>query len=84
MKYTVLWTYDAEQELAAIWLNASDRAEITAASSAIDRALSVNPLDQGESREGAIRVMFRGALAVEFEVLPDDRIVYVLSVWRIR
>ncbi len=83
MIYTVLWTRNAEQKLAAIWLAASDRAAVTAAAHRIDQLLRNDPDQQGESRDQGRRVLVDPPLGVMFRVQPDDRQVYVLSVWRI-
>jgi hypothetical protein len=39
MSYEVLWVSEAEEELAAIWMDAEDRASITTASHLIDTVL---------------------------------------------
>jgi hypothetical protein len=39
MKFTVLWVPGAEQRLAELWLNASERDAITTASHVIDQHL---------------------------------------------
>lgn len=80
-KYTVLWTPEAEHELAALWLNTRYRDAVTRAANAVDSALSRNPLAEGESRAGDMRIMFEPPLALEFEVSESDRTVYVLAVW---
>jgi hypothetical protein len=38
MKYKVIWKHSAEQELARIWTNATDRGAVTAAANAMDTA----------------------------------------------
>lgn len=81
MKYTVLWTPAAEQHLAAVWLDARDRSAITSAAGSIDDMLSEDAHCRGESRESTVRVTFVPPLGVEFDVLDQDRIVYVLAVW---
>ena len=43
MIYTVLWLPNAEEELAAIWMNAMDRGAVTATSFAIDQQLRSDP-----------------------------------------
>jgi plasmid stabilization system protein ParE len=81
MKYTVLWTPTAEQDLAAIWMDAQDRNAVTSAASSIDALLGEQADTQGESRYGKVRIMFAPPLGVEFEALEEDRTVYVLAVW---
>jgi plasmid stabilization system protein ParE len=81
MTFTVLWTPTAEQELASIWLSAEDRNAVTSAAHTIDTLLRTDPETRGESRQGTLRVLFVPPLGVDFDVVADDRIVYVLSAW---
>ncbi len=83
MKYTVLWTPTAEQDLAAVWLNAVDRDAVNSAANTIDAMLHRDPDTRGESRAGTVRILFVPPLGVDFDVQADDRIVYVLSAWHI-
>ena len=82
MNFTVLWRPVAEQRLAAIWASASDRNAVTRAVHAIDEALGIDPEQVGESRADDVRILFEEPLGAVFTVSPDDRMVYVLSVWR--
>ena len=82
MRYTVLWSPDAENDLAAIWLDANDRIAVTAAGNQIDAFLHQDAHLQGESRHGRLRILFTPPLAIDFEVIHDDRIARVLTVWR--
>jgi hypothetical protein len=84
MKYTVTWLPDALNELAQIWVEASNREEASRAADHFDIALSLAPWAHGESREGGSRVVFSGPLGFEYEVSEADRLVTVVSVWRIR
>jgi hypothetical protein len=79
----VIWTKFAESDLADIWLNAVNRKTIADATSEFDSLLKSDPLDCGESRTGNLRIAFIAPLGIHFEVLPADRIVYVLALWRI-
>jgi len=81
MRYTVLWVPSAQQDLAAIWIDAADRSAVASAADTIDTVLREDPYRQGESREGATRILFAPPLAIDFEVLEEDRIVRVLTVW---
>lgn len=83
MKFTVLWTPSAERDLAEAWITAEDRGAITSAAATIDTLLRSNPHAQGESREGSLRIAFIAPLGIDFEILEDDRIVYVLAAWTI-
>ena len=82
MKYTVVWIPQAESELAALWLDGSIRAVVSAAAREIDRALRFDPQNVGEARDGGQRIHLVPPLGVRFEISEDDRIVRVLRVWR--
>jgi len=84
MRYTVFWTPAAEEGLAAVWLRSEDRRQVTLAAHAIDAALREDPQQRGESRAGTVRILFAPPLGAKFEVLTEDRTVYVLGVWAIR
>jgi plasmid stabilization system protein ParE len=79
MRYTVIWTRIALDQLADIWTAAPDRQSVTDAADRIDQALRLNPDQQGEELNG-MRVLFDWPLVVLFRVLPDDRQVHVLRV----
>lgn len=83
MKYTVVWVRSAENELAAIWLDAADRDLITASALDIDARLAVGPENEGESRGQNLRILIARPLVVTFAVVSADRLVRVLDVWEI-
>ena len=83
MRYTVLWTPAAEQDLARIWTDAEDRAAIASAADTIDVLLRDDPHLRGESRSGQLRILFVPPLGVDFEVLHEDRNVRTLTVWKV-
>ena len=80
MRYTVIWVPAALSELARLWNDAEDRTEVATASDEIDRQLA--PGMVGESRSGNARVLFAAPLAIDYEVIKDDRMVTVFTVWR--
>jgi hypothetical protein len=82
MRYTVAWNPAAEQELASIWNDATDRDAVTAAADSLDADFERDPLSLGEARGGATRVVFRRPLAVLFDVDTARRHVEVWDVWR--
>jgi plasmid stabilization system protein ParE len=84
MTYTVDWLPDAEEELAAIWLAASDRGAVTGAAHRIDLRLRDNPEEQCESRSGGRRILFDKPLGVLFHVNASERHVNVVHVWAFR
>jgi hypothetical protein len=82
MSYTVVWVPAAEQELAQLWMDAAQRREVTQAAREIDYRLRFAPVEQGESRAHGRRILLVLPLGVTFEILPEDRLVRVLDVWR--
>lgn len=84
MNYTVTWTQEAENGLAAAWLAAADREAVTASSHRLDIALQHDPRNLGESRSSSmVRVAIGLPLGIEFEIIEDDKKVRVLGVWLI-
>ena len=81
MRYTVIWTPTAEQELARIWLTHTERGAVTAASSSIDDRLARDPENCGQVYFDTVRTFAVPPLGVDFEILEADRLVYVLTVW---
>jgi hypothetical protein len=84
MNFTVIWSEAAIQDLARIWLNATDRNAINDASNEIDQLLGHDPQHVGESRPGGQRVAFADPLGFRFEVVVDDLRVTVGAVWMTR
>ena len=84
MKYTLHWKESAEEELLRLWLGARDRSRLNEASTMIDKALSTQPAEAGESREPGYRVLIVDPLAVYFEIDELRREVWVANVWRVR
>ena len=81
MKYTVAWTVEAEEDLAAIWVDAVDRNVIARAAESLDRELAQNPAAVGESRPNSQRIAYCLPLGIQFGIFEDDRLVRVLAVW---
>jgi plasmid stabilization system protein ParE len=82
MKYSVTWTKTALNQLAEIWNDSASRNDVTAASHHLEQAVSLHPLDLGESRHtSVVRVAYRKPLGMEYEVIEDDKKVRVLRVW---
>jgi hypothetical protein len=86
MRYHVLWTPSALNELAALWLDADAtfRAAITAAAASIDALLVDSPDEVGESRDGQRRIAFVRPLAFHFEIRSLDQRVVVTHVWSMK
>lgn len=84
MKYTVIWGHSAEQRLAKLWLETSDRQALSRAANEIDMKLKHDPIAEGESREADRRLLLVPPIAAYYRVVPDDRIVHVLTIREIR
>jgi hypothetical protein len=82
MSYDVAWRPVAEQQLARICNAAADRSDVTRASHEIDQDLARDPRSVGESRTGATRILVKEPLVALYEIVEDDRRVWVLKVWR--
>ncbi|MEX2188325.1 MAG: hypothetical protein WD875_16075 [Pirellulales bacterium] len=82
MRYSVTWDRDAENELTQIWLDAPDRAAVSAAANAIDRELANDAERKGVDFYGDRLIVMR-PLCVTFRVVHGDRLVIVRQVSRI-
>jgi plasmid stabilization system protein ParE len=84
VNYTVSWTQQAEDDLARAWLAAEDRNAVTAASNTLDRALASDPYALGiPIGTPQIRTASEPPLAIDFEIIEDDKKVRVLRVWSV-
>ncbi len=72
MRFTVLWTPPAEQNLASVWMASPDRNAVTSAANTIDRLLSEDPETRGEVRFDTVRTLSILPLGVDFEVIEAD------------
>ncbi|MBX9627862.1 MAG: hypothetical protein K2X82_28950 [Gemmataceae bacterium] len=68
MNFAVVYTPSAENDLADGWLRAPDRNAVSEAADRVDRRLGRDPLNEGESRDDDLRVMFEPPLAVFYTV----------------
>jgi hypothetical protein len=82
MKYTVVWSTEAENELVRLWMLAGDRNALTRDVEAIEGLLQNRPQEQGESRTGDRRILICAPYGLVFRVCEADRIVRVLLFWR--
>lgn len=86
MNFTVEWTPSALQELAGLWTSATDRAEVTAISNAIDARSGLDPLNTGEAHGGiggTTRIHFHLPFAVLFDVFETNQRILVWAIWRL-
>ncbi len=80
IRYTVIWQDEAIEDVAALWLDASDPAVITTGCNTIQKLLSLSPEIRGtEMREG-LRSLTVWPLRAIFAVREEDRII---EVWRV-
>jgi hypothetical protein len=83
MTFTVLWTNDAERELADLCVAhfQTDLAAISAAANSIDVLLRHDPQTRGAPNFDVVRSIHVPPVAADFEVDQGDCKVYVLTVW---
>jgi hypothetical protein len=82
MNYSVLWTDNALDELAAIWTAASDRNAVTTASHRLELDLTREPYSRGIRRNSSVnRTATDLPLGVDYEIIEDDKRVRILRVW---
>ena len=77
MKFTVVWKPTAENKLAEIWAEASDRQEVTEAADSMDLLLGTSPKEVGESRGENTRIITVPPLSAYYDVFEDDCLVSV-------
>jgi plasmid stabilization system protein ParE len=82
MRYTVVWVPSAEDDLAKIWMEATNRSAVASAADTIDGLLREDPHRQGESHYDGVRTLSVSPLGIDFEVRGEDRLVKVLAVWK--
>jgi hypothetical protein len=80
MSFRVKWRRKAKQALAAVWLTAPDRNEVTAAAHRIEVILRRDPLGIGESRGGDFRIVFDQPISLLYQVDPVRREVRIITV----
>ena len=81
MNFTVSWTPAAQDELAAIWLASRNRNAITKAAARIDTLLRTRPETHGALLFDTVRELIVAPLGIQFEVVEDDLVVFVLAAW---
>jgi hypothetical protein len=82
MNYAIDWTEDALDELAAVWIAASDQLAVTQAAHRLEQAPSRHPLAVGIARGSSVnRTVTDLPLGIDYESIEDDKKVRVLRVW---
>jgi hypothetical protein len=80
MKYTVTWLKGAQNHLATIWVDATDKQAVTDAANAIDAELSANAEQKGTPVAEGLRGLYIPPIHVLFTVKEQDRLVELVSV----
>ncbi|HZU38919.1 MAG TPA: hypothetical protein VFA18_23535 [Gemmataceae bacterium] len=83
MRYTVVWTPQAEARLTELWMEASDRRAVSESANRIDNELKDDP-DRKGIAVGPMRLYIDDPLAVGYAVDLGDCMVKVLQVRRWR
>lgn len=85
-RWTVVWVEEAEQQLAALWLDEVPlkRPLLSQSADQLERFLATEPEQNArpvlEPPDRFVRV--HGSLVVVFEIKADDRLVRVLDVYK--
>jgi hypothetical protein len=83
MNYTVRWIATAHDRLERIWMTADNKPAVMRAAGFIDRILETDPYRDDVVFLGEEKTIVVEPLAVDFEVIEDQRMVLVLNVWMI-
>jgi hypothetical protein len=75
--FTVVWQRPAQEELAELWINAVDRAAVTAVVELIDLRLAESPTEWGKEFPEGLRSLIVAPLKVFFYITEQDRLVTV-------
>ena len=83
MTHRVEWQPKAQLQMLELWatVDAGMAARISAAILELERRLSTDPANEGESRAGKVRITFEPPFGINFSSDPDDRLVSIDSVW---
>ena len=80
MRFTVVWLPAAQDRLAELWVDSSERHAVSLAANTIDRSLGQDPYAAGESRSGNERICIELPLAALYRVIEADMKVEILDV----
>lgn len=79
-RYSVVWSADTMNELAEIWLRASDRRAVTTAQAQMDDQLALGPRSRStEVAEGLYKLVI-APLRVYFEIDESSRLVKITGI----
>ena len=77
-RFTVVWVQSALDDLAEIWLEASDRNSVSKSADDIDRELAQDAPEKGNELREGLRSLLAPPLKVIFSVREPDRVAEVL------
>jgi hypothetical protein len=81
MKYTVIWTPHALEQLAELWLEAVDQRGFTEAADTLEKFLRDDPLHQRHEIVDGTGTAVKPPIGIDFRVSEADQIVSVFAVW---
>jgi hypothetical protein len=79
--FTVDWRPEAEQDLASIWITASDPWAVTSAQNRIDYLLERNPAHYGQHVSEGLYQLVSRPLTVFYKIDTVGKLVAVTTVW---
>jgi hypothetical protein len=79
-RYTVVYLAEAEDDLIAVWTDATDRDHVAESANDADRLLAENPLHNSVYLSEQLRRRDIPPLRFYFEVREEDRVVVISSV----
>ena len=82
-RYTVVYLTEAEENLIAIWADATDRDHVTKSADAVDQLLAQNPLQDSVYLSEQLRRRDVPPLRFYFEVRGEDRVIVISNVARL-
>jgi len=80
--YTVVSSHEVENDLAAIWSDATDRYQVSAAANSADKLLATNPKESSVEISEGLRRLDIPPLRFYFAIREDDRLVEISNVVR--
>jgi hypothetical protein len=84
VRYTVVWTLRAEKELAQVWLEASDKSQLSAVANELERLLRENDAARRASGVGNIGVLGIAPLSVAYAISDADHLITIFTAWRMK
>lgn len=80
--YTVTWTRTAKKELGEVMTSSNLDTALLEAFGLFRKEVATRPLKIGKERSSSVhRIVFINSLAVEYEVIEDDKRVIIHSVF---